>query len=73
MHGPDAEVGKCLHPEFKSCHSVHIEVVIFHDRREEVSHNTSLTGVPVKVGQNLKNHSIFCTQEKKKKKSVNII
>ena len=33
-------------------------------RREEVSQNTSLTGVPVKVGQTLKNYSIFSINEK---------
>ena len=42
-------------------------------RREELSHNTSLTGVPVKVGQTLKNHSIFCTKEKIPKNSADIL
>ena len=41
-------------------------------RREEVSHNTSLTGVPVKVGQTLKNHSILCIREKIPKKFLNV-
>ena len=40
--------------------------------REEVSHNTSLTGVPVKVGQTLEDHSIFCIKEKILKNSVDI-
>ena len=41
--------------------------------REEISRNTSLTGVPVKLGKTLKNHSIFCTNEKILKNSVDII
>ena len=41
-------------------------------RREEVSQNTLLTGVPVKAGQTLKNHSIFCTKEKILKNSAEL-
>ena len=42
-------------------------------RLEEVSHNASLAGVPVKVGQTLKNHSILCIKEKILKKSADIL
>ena len=42
-------------------------------RQEKVSQNTSLTGVPVKVGQSLKNHIIFCSNEINLKNSVDIL
>ena len=60
-----------IRKKFISYFSCHIHP--FNIRLEEVSHNTSLTGVPVKVGQTLKNHSIFCIKEKILKNSVDIL